>query len=124
MAASFSDQSFLSQDAVFLTRVKEALAQTCINVVGEAITLANLQIHISRARLATQILLNISGGTPNWPQIFAVSVATDAAVSGAASTQAGGPLTSANTPAAAAAVTDAQISNAISGQFNSFLTLV
>lgn len=120
---ALADQALLAADPTFQSRVKEALAQTCFNIVSEAVTQSNLQLHISRARLAAQILNNLSGGTPNWSQTFAIGVATDATTIAAALAQAGGPLTATNTAAAAASIPDTDISNAISAQFNAYLTL-
>jgi hypothetical protein len=123
MAASLSDQAVLSGDAGFTNRVKEALATTCINIVGEAISLANLQLHLVRARFATQILNAMGSGTPNWPATFAITVAQDTTVIAGATQNGTVVLTSGNVAAQAALVTDAAILNAISAQFNSFLTL-
>jgi hypothetical protein len=120
---SLADQAVLSTDATFTSRVKEALAQTCINIISEAVTISSLQLHLSRARLAAQILNNLNGGSVNWAQTFAITVATDSATISTATANSTVVLTTANVAAQAALVTDTEILNAVSAQFNAFLTL-
>lgn len=121
---AYADGALLANDATLQGRVNVALVAACNNVVTEAITQANLQLHIVRARLAAQILLSLQAGQSGpWTKAFALVVGNDTTCQADATTQAGGALTAANTPAAAAAVTDAHMNNAIASMWNAFCTL-
>lgn len=121
---SYSDGSFIANDTALQGRVLESLIAACNNVQTEAITQASLQLHISRSRLAAQIMQAIgSGGGSNWAKAFQAVVAANATCVSDATTQAGGALTSGNEAAACAAITDAHIDNAIAAAWNNFLAL-
>lgn len=119
MAISHKDRYQLSQDTTFLQRVQASLLTICVSIANEGWAIA---FHSDRANLAGQIVRNPTGsnGGPNWAQLFCNTASTDATCIGAA-TQAGTvALTSANIAAQAALVTDTQIDNAISAEFNAF----
>lgn len=121
---ALADQALLAADPTFQGRVKEALAQTCVNIASEAISSSTLQIHVSRARLAAQILNALTNGSPNWPQAFTITVATDTATINTVTNNGTVTLTSGNAATQAALATDTEILNAVSAQFNAFLTLI
>ena len=119
MAASLLDMEVLSTDAAFQNRVQSAIIQTAQAIASESPTAT--PFHDQRKTLASQIY-NSPNGNPNYKALFSVSVATDTTVSGQASTGvAGVPITSVNAAAAAAAVTDTAISNAVSAQWNTYI---
>lgn len=120
---AYTDSVFLGSDVGFQSRVKQALLAACNNVATEAITQSSLQLHIVRDRFATQVLAALANGAPNWVGVFSAIAGNDTTCLAAATTQAGGSLTSANTPAAALAVPDADINNAIAANWNAFCTL-
>jgi hypothetical protein len=119
MAASLLDMEVLSTDATFQNRVQSAIVSTAQNVATEPIS-APVSLHLARKVLASQIV-NSPNGNPNYKSLFSISIACDPAVSLQASTQAGGPLTTANVAAAAAAVTDTALLNAASAQWNTYI---
>lgn len=117
--ATLNDQAVLANDVLFQGRVREALAAACIAIGTEATSTA---FHFIRVRGAVTILNNLemqSGNMSVWVLRFAATVATDANVIADATA---GPtvLTTANVDAQQALITDAHISAAVSGQFNSF----
>ena len=119
MAASLIDMEVLSTDATFQNRVQSAIVSTAQNVATEAPT-NPVSMHVARKLLASQ-LVNSPNGNPNFKALFSISIACDPTVSSQASTQAGGPITTANVAAAAAAVTDAALINAASAQWNTYI---
>lgn len=113
MATTFKDMDILRGDTVFQGRVRAALISICVAIMNEAWSTA---FHRERSSYASQIL----NAPDSFVPIFASSVSTDSTVIGDA-TQAGTvALTTGNVATQAALVTDAHISSAISGQFNSF----
>ena len=98
------DQVTLASDTVFQGRVRQSMIAAAIAIANEAWTVA---LHERRARLATLIVNNPGSYAP----LFANAVATDATVQ-----------TSAGVPAVQAAVTDANINNAVTSIFNTFFT--
>lgn len=117
MAASHSDAYQLSQSPVFQNRVQAALYTYCTVVGSEAWT---VPFHRERTTFVTGVLSNIS--TPNpWVVMFANIASTNATVL-ADATQAGTVvLTTGNRDTQAALVTDTDLDNAISSQFNTFI---
>ena len=113
MAASFSDQNFLSADPTFQNRVRQAAILYCTVVMGEGFGVA---FHRERQTFAVQVMNNPS----NFQVIFSQMVATNATVIGDATQNGTVVLTSGNAAAQAALVIDNDISNAFSSQFNSF----
>ena len=125
MALSFQltqSSANLAADTTFQARVKAELAVQLNNIQNEAITTAGLMLHVRRASLASTIMQNLGGTSGvNWPQIFAVAVATDTNVISDATAASTVDVTASNAQAQAALVTDVHIGNAISAQFNTFL---
>jgi hypothetical protein len=121
MAASLLDMEVLATDATFQNRVQTAIVSAALAISTENPT--TVPFHAARKQLASSILLGPTG-TVNYKSLFSISVASDATVSSQASTQAGGPITTANVAAAAAAVTDAAINAAVSSQWNSFISSI
>lgn len=112
----------LAADPTFQNRIKAELAVQLNNIQTEAITTAGLMLHVRRASLASQIMQNLNGATgTNWPQIFAIAVATDTSVLSDATQGSTVDVTGANAASQAALVTDVHIGNAIAAQFNTFL---
>lgn len=116
MPVTHSDRYQLSVDPGFLHRVQAALINACVAIANEAYTPSFPNRHNFAATI-----LNNPNGTPNYSQLFCNSAATDAACVGAATASGTVVLTPANVAAQAANVTDVQIDNAISGQFNAFI---
>jgi hypothetical protein len=100
------DQFNLSQDVLFQSRVRQAMASTAAAVFSEAQVTSG---HGKRAALATSVL----GNPGTYTLAFAVYVATDSAVATAA-----GTVTVANADTQEALVSDAQIDNAVSAIWN------
>ena len=115
MAASLSDQAVLSTDPTFISRVRQSMIATCIAISSEAVSTG---YHYARARFVVEVMNN----PDSFKGLFAGSVATDASVIDDATQGGTVILTAANIAAQAARVTDAHITNAISGQFNSFFS--
>jgi hypothetical protein len=118
MAVLLSDNYWLSTDQTFQHRVQSSLVATCIAVANEGNTTNQ---HTARMRLINQILNGNPTSLTNWVQLFAISVATDTNCINDATGSGATNLTSGNVAAQAALVTDAHISSAISGQFNTFI---
>lgn len=120
MTASFNDSAILAGSSLFQSRVRASLTSACISIATET-DVANLHFRTSRASQILQSMELLSGNMPVWVLRFAIGVATDATCL-ADATQAGTvALTVANVDAQQALVTDAHMSNAISGQFNAFV---
>lgn len=116
MAASLSDMFQISQDTTFQGRVQASLLAACVAIANEGWAVA---FHRERSIFAGTILSATQ--TPNpYYVLFSNAVATDPTCAADASTQAAGPLTTANRAAACAAITDAHINAAVSAQFNAF----
>lgn len=121
---SYADSAFIASDTELQARVTGSIFLACQNVQTEAISQSTLQLHNARMRLAAQILMAFANGTGNnWVQVFARIVSVNAIAVSAATTAAGGSLTSANAAAACAAIPDADIDNAIAASWNDFLVL-
>jgi hypothetical protein len=116
MAASLNDQAILAADLLFINRVRESLVATCVAVTTETTTTA---YHYRRAQFATTVLNNPTA----YQALFAYTVATDASVIGDATAAGTVALTVGNADTQQALVTDAHITNAVSGQFNSFFNV-
>lgn len=124
---SFNDQSLLAGDPTFQARVKVALTQVCLAVIGETVTPNDeggvpIQLHVARMRFSAQVLNAIYSG--NWAQTFAIGVATDATTIAAVTQNGSIALTPSNVAAQGLLATDGDLFNAIVAQFNSYLTLV
>jgi hypothetical protein len=113
MAASFSDQNFLRQDNGFQGRVRQAMLSACISISNEGWT---IPFHRERQNYLIQIMNAPDVFTP----LFAGSCASDQNCIADATQNGTVVLTDANTPAQAALVTDAHISNAVASDFNSY----
>jgi hypothetical protein len=116
MAASFNDSAVLGANAAFVSRVQSALLSAAININSEGINVVN---HGPRIQLVHQVLQSPSNLT-NFATMFGLSVATDASVIGDATAAGTVVLTTNNIAAQEALVTDAHITNAVSGQFNAY----
>jgi hypothetical protein len=116
MAASFNDAAVLGANAPFVSRVQEALLSAAININSEGISVVN---HGPRIQLVHQILQSPTS-LQNYATMFALSVATDATVIADATLGGTVVLTAGNITAQEALVTDAHITNAVSGQFNAY----
>lgn len=114
--ATHSDSSFLATDTLFQNRVKEAMAATCISIANETFAVAN---HKKRADFCSTILF----APETYKVLFSVTVATDVTVLNQATTNGTIVLTAGNVAGQAALVTDNNIDNAISSEFNAFLQL-
>jgi hypothetical protein len=101
--ATLASQYTLSQDVTFQGRVRQAIITVAIAVANEA---GNTAFHSYRSQLATKVLADPAG----WSIKFAEGVSSDSAVS----TAAGSPSP------VQANVADAQISNAVTGQWNAY----
>ncbi len=117
---ALSDQAILAGNAVFISRVQEALVAACVAIQSEATSTA---FHYARTRFATQVMQQMATAPMQWPQAFAFSVATDANVIGDATAAGTITLTAANIVAQQALITDAHINAAVSSQFNSFFNV-
>lgn len=113
MAATLKDMDTLRQNVIFQGRVRASIISGSIAVGNEGDTVA---YHRERATYCSQVMNSPDSFAP----LFAGAVATDATVIGLA-TQAGTvALTTANTDAQQALVTDAAINSAVGTQFNAF----
>lgn len=115
MAVAHTDKFELSQTSTFRNRVKVGLVATAVAIVNEAVSTG---FHSRRRPYAIGIL----NAPDSYAPLFTNSVATDAAVIGAATAAGTVAITAANADARQALVTDAQIDSAISAQFNAFCT--
>ena len=113
MAASYSDQQFLSADPVFQNRVRQSLIAACVAIKSEAVTTA---FHRERETYLTQVM----SSPDSFKLVWAQSVATNATVIADATTGGTVVLDGTNAAAKAALVTDAHIDTAVSSNFNSF----
>ena len=102
MATTLADQYVLSQDATFQGRVRAAAVAAAIAIHAETFT----KDTSARDAFGKVVLLN---NPPSVHTLIALAVATDSTVANAA-----------GSPALQASVTDAQISAAVSGQWNAF----
>jgi hypothetical protein len=118
---NLSDQQFLAGDPTFQNRVEESLLATCSSIANEAISQSSLSLHVKRQNQCSFMLApaNLS----NYKIIVAAMAATDASVIGDATASGTTALTAGNAAAQAALVTDAHIASAISGQFNTLLSV-
>ena len=113
MAASRNDQALLAADVLFINRVRESLVAACVSITNEATT---QPYHYRRAQFAQTVLNN----PVTYQQLFAYTVATDANVISDATAAGTVVITTANSDAQQALVTDAHMDAAVSAQFNSF----
>jgi len=115
MAVTHGDRDKLGKNATFQNRTRVSLVATAIAVAAEAISSG---FHSQRRQRAIEIL--------NTPDSFnvamATAIATDSTVINAATQNGTVILTDASIEAQQALVTDAQIDNAVSAHFNSFIT--
>jgi hypothetical protein len=116
---SLNDMYVLSQNSAYQNRVQAALLQACMAIATEGFA---VPFHRERQ----QAIVNYLSSAPTLASavtLFSNTCATDTASIGAATVAATNyvALTSANVAAQQALITDAQISNAISSQFNSFI---
>lgn len=117
MPVTHKDRFTLSTDPTLKTRVQAGLITTCVSIANEGWAVA---FHRERANFAAQILAAPSSPT-DYVQLFTNAVSTDATCIGAATSAGTVALTGANVAAQAANVTDTQIDNAISAEFNAFI---
>jgi hypothetical protein len=113
---TLNDQAVLAKDAIFISRVQQALVAACISITNEATSAA---LHYKRAAFATQVLNN---PTP-YSLLFAFAVATDPTV--IANVTGPGTLVGASQATIdtqQALATDTNINNAVSSSFNSFFS--
>jgi hypothetical protein len=99
---ALTDQATLAADATFKGRVQSAIVAAAIAIYNEAQATSG---HGQRAAYAKAVLQNPAG----YAAVMALGVGTESAVA-----------TAAGTPPVQAAVTDAQISNAVAGQWNAY----
>lgn len=114
---ALSDSFQISQDPTFQGRVQAALLTACVNIANEGWAIA---FHRERATFASQILSTTQSPNPYY-LLFANSVATDPTCVSAANQNNTVPVTSTNRATQCALITDAEINNAISAQFNGFV---
>lgn len=106
---ALKDQADLASDVTFQARVGAAIRTAAVAIKGEAVTSTTIPLYQARAKLAQAVLTDQAA----WASKFAGTVATDAAVAGAASS-----------PPVQGNVTDLQITNAVSAQWNAHATTV
>jgi uncharacterized protein (DUF2252 family) len=113
---ALNDSYVLGSNATFQGRVQAQMLAACVAIASEGAAVVN---HPARLQLVHAIL-----GSPtslqNYAQMFALSVATDATVISDATSANTVSLTTANVATQQGLVTDAHISNAVSGQWNAF----
>jgi hypothetical protein len=119
MAASHNDSAILSKDSLFIARVLQSLVAAAGNIQTEAITTNTQSLHNKRAAFCVAILNNPTA----YAQLFAYTVATDSNVLSNATVAGTVALTAGNVDAQQALISDTNIDNAVSGQFNNFFSL-
>lgn len=117
MAASFNDANILGTNALFVGRVQAALLSACVNIAAEG----NVADHAVRLQLVHAVL-STPTNLANYASEFGLTAATDATVLADATQNGTVVLTTGpgNIATQQALVTDAHITNAVSGQFNAF----
>ncbi len=116
---TFNDMYVLSQCAAYQNRVQASLLQACVNVSSEGWT---VPFHRERQQAVVNYLASPTALAAA-VSLFANSCATDSTSIGAATAASTNyvALTTSNVAAQQALVTDADISNAIGGQFNAYI---
>lgn len=115
MTAQHSDSFALSLNGSFQNRVQTSLVAACIAISNESTTVV---AHVSRRAYVGFVLNNPQSLT----QQFSLAVATDTSCLADATSSGTIPVTSTNSNAQEALVTDAHIDNAVSAMFNAFVS--
>lgn len=122
MAVALNDEYQLSLDAVFQNRVQVALIAACVAIGNE--DPRSTPSHRERQTYAQQILnSSVSNNQSAYVTQFAQAVATVTAVINDATQNGTVSLTTSNRAAQAALVLDADINNAVSAVFDTFIRL-
>ncbi|HQR17693.1 MAG TPA: hypothetical protein PK948_04965 [Gemmatimonadales bacterium] len=114
MAASHSDRYLLGIEPAFVHRVRSSLVIYCATVAAEA---ASAAYHTVRLQRAVQIINNPDA----YMQLYSNAAALDATVIADATQGGTVAITSGNSAAQSALVTDAHLDAAIAAQFNFFV---